>query len=55
MSPSLEYLERCAATTGFQVTPLEKVVRLGALAADVARHPFLGKLLALKGGTALNL
>jgi hypothetical protein len=29
MSPSLEYLERCAAETGFQVTPLEKVVRLG--------------------------
>lgn len=26
MSPSLEYLERCAAETGFQVTPLEKVV-----------------------------
>ena len=55
MSPSLEYLERCAAETGFQVTPLEKVVRLGEMAADVARHPFLGSVLALKGGTALNL
>lgn len=55
MSPSLEYLERCAAETGFQVAPLEKVIRLGELAADVARHPFLGGALALKGGTALNL
>ena len=54
MSPSLEYLERCAAETGFQVTPLEKVVRLAELAANMARHPFLGKALALKGGTALN-
>lgn len=38
MSPSLEYLERCAAETGFQVTPLEKVVRLGEMAADLARR-----------------
>jgi len=55
MSPSLEYLERCAAETGFQVIPIEKVVRLGEVAADVASHPFLGEALALKGGTALNL
>jgi len=55
MSPSLEYLERCSTQTGYQVAPLEKVVRLGELAADVARHPFLGAVLALKGGTALNL
>ena len=55
MSPSLEYLERCAANTGFQIAPLEKVARLGEFAADVARHPFLGSALALKGGTALNL
>lgn len=34
---------------------LEKVARLGELAADVGRHPFLGSVLALKGGTALNL
>jgi hypothetical protein len=34
---------------------LEKVARLGELAADIARHPFLGAVLALKGGTALNL
>jgi predicted nucleotidyltransferase component of viral defense system len=55
MSPSLEYLERCSAETGYQVSPLEKVVRLGELAGDIARHPFLGEALALKGGTALNL
>lgn len=55
MSASLEYLERCAAETGFRVAALEKVVRLGELAADISRHPLLGKALALKGGTALNL
>jgi adenine-specific DNA methylase len=36
---SVEFLERAAAETGFQVEALEKVVRLGELAADVARHP----------------
>ena len=35
--------------------PLEKVIRLGEIAADISRHPFLGNVLALKGGTALNL
>jgi len=55
MSGSLEYLEHCAAETGFQIGPLEKVTRLGELASHIARHTILGKLLALKGGTALNL
>lgn len=55
MNVSLEYLQRCAARTGFRVEPLEKVVRLGVMAADVARHPLLGSVLALKGGTAFNL
>jgi predicted nucleotidyltransferase component of viral defense system len=55
MNVSLEYLERCSAQTGYPVTPLEKVVRLGEMAGDVARHPFLGSVLVLKGGTALNL
>jgi predicted nucleotidyltransferase component of viral defense system len=55
MSVSLEYLERCSAQTGYQVPPLEKGVRLGEMAGDVTRHPFLGSVLALKGGTALNL
>jgi len=55
MSVSLEYLQRCGAETGFQPATLEKVVRLGELAGDIARHPLLGKALALKGGTPLNL
>ena len=55
MNVSLEYLQRCAAQTGYRVEPLEKVVRLGGMAGDVARHPFLGSVLALKGGTAFNL
>jgi len=55
MSVSLEYLQLCSAQTGYAIGPLEKVVRLGEIAADVTRHPFLGKVLALKGGTAVNL
>jgi hypothetical protein len=55
MSVSLEYLQRCSELTGYAIGPLEKVVRLGEIAADISRHPFLGKVLALKGGTALNL
>ena len=55
MSPSLEYLERCSAETGHRVSPLEKVVRLGEIGADLARHPFLGEVLVLKGGTPFNL
>jgi predicted nucleotidyltransferase component of viral defense system len=55
MSVSLDYLQRCGAQTGFQPATLEKVVRLGELAGDIARHPLLGKTLALKGGTPLNL
>ena len=55
ISVSLEYLTQCAAETGYRVESLEKVVRLGDLAGDIARHPFLGRVLALKGGTALNL
>ena len=55
MSVSLEFLQRSAAETGFRPAILEKVVRLGELAGDMGRHPFLGTVLALKGGTALNL
>jgi predicted nucleotidyltransferase component of viral defense system len=55
MPVSLEYLELCSAKSGYSIGPLEKVVRLGDIAADISRHPFLGKALALKGGTALNL
>ena len=55
MSVSLEYLQRCSVQTGYAVPPLEKVVRLGEMAGEIARHPFLRNVLALKGGTALNL
>lgn len=55
MPASLEYLERCAAQTGYQVTVLEKVIRLGEIAIEVGRHATLRGALALKGGTAINL
>jgi hypothetical protein len=34
MNPGLEFLEQCAAETGFRVAALEKVVRLGDVLAD---------------------
>jgi len=55
MTPSLAYLQDCSIRTGYRIGPLEKVVRLGEFVADVSRHPFLGKVLILKGGTVLNL
>ena len=55
MSVSLAYLERCSGDSGFSVSGLEKVVRLGELSAEIGRHPLLSRVLALKGGTALNL
>ena len=55
MTLSLAYLRTCSAQTGYQIGPLEKVVRLGEFAADLFRHPFLGNMLVLKGGTVLNL
>ena len=55
MNLSAEYLDELAADTGFRPETLEKVIRLGELAADIGRHPLLSRVLALKGGTALNL
>ena len=55
MTPSREQLETLAVQTGFQAPALEKVMRLGEIAADIGRHPLLSRVLALKGGTALNL
>jgi predicted nucleotidyltransferase component of viral defense system len=55
MSAGIEHFQHCAAQTGYGIGPLEKVVRLGGLAAEIARHPLLGYVLALKGGTALSL
>jgi predicted nucleotidyltransferase component of viral defense system len=55
MSVSKRRLDELAAATGFRPETLEKVLRLGDILADVGRHPLLGQVLALKGGTALNL
>ena len=55
MSVSREYLSRCAADLGYAESSLEKVIRLGELAGDIAKHGLLGESLALKGGTALQL
>ena len=49
------YLRSQAAVTGFAPDTLEKVLRLLELLGDIDRHPLLSKVLALKGGTALNL
>ncbi len=55
MNRSRAWFEAVAHDTGYRVATLEKVVRLGELATEVGRHPLLGQVLALKGGTALNL
>lgn len=44
-----------ADATGFLPDRLEKVVRLLALAGDIAARPYLASRLALTGGTALNM
>lgn len=41
-------------STGFSEDLIEKVMRLEELLQDIFRHPYLGKRLLLKGGTALN-
>jgi hypothetical protein len=55
MNLSAEHIAGLAAEAGFRPETLEKVIRLGEFAADVGRHPLLSRVLALKGGTALNL
>ena len=55
MNRSRGWFEGVSRETGFRADTLEKVTRLGELAAEVGRHPLLGQVLALKGGTALNL
>jgi predicted nucleotidyltransferase component of viral defense system len=55
MNFSAEHIESLAAEAGFRSDTLEKVIRLGELVADIGRHPLLSRVLALKGGTALNL
>lgn len=53
MNLSAEHILRLATETGFRAETLEKVIRLGELAADIGRHPLLSGVLALKGGTVL--
>jgi len=53
--PSSARLTALAGETGFREETLERVIRLGELAADIRRHPLLAQVLLLKGGTALNL
>lgn len=55
MRPDARELRAAAAVSGFAAETVEKVVRLGELLDEVSRHPLLGHVLALKGGTALNL
>ncbi len=55
MNLSADHIEGLATETGFRPETLEKAIRLGEFAADVGRHPLLSRVLALKGGTALNL
>lgn len=54
-APSAQTLQRIADETGHQPGTLEKVLRLLDLLQEIARDPVLSELLALKGGTALNL
>jgi predicted nucleotidyltransferase component of viral defense system len=51
----MEFLRRCSIETGYRADILEKVIRLGKFANEISEHTFLGRALALKGGTALNL
>ena len=54
MSVSLQFLQRCAAETAYRPGALEKAIRLGEIAADIGRHPFLGTVLALCAMTHLG-
>lgn len=55
MNLSRDELLQLEAATGFRAATLEKVVRMGAVAREIAAHPFLGPRLVLKGGTAIQL
>ena len=55
MNLSRDVIVGLEAETGFRAATLEKVLRLGEVAAGIAEHPFLGPRLVLKGGTAIQL
>lgn len=52
--PTLEDLQQAAKATGFEIEPLEKVIRLFEILDRIRDHPFLSSRMVLKGGTALN-
>lgn len=55
MNLSRERLLAQAASTGFRPEVLEKVLRLVSLLNALSSNPLVGRKIALKGGTALNL
>lgn len=55
MRPDRHRLQLLSQETGFGIGALEKVFRLVELLEDIAKHPYLPKRLALKGGTVINL
>ncbi|MBU3727797.1 MAG: nucleotidyl transferase AbiEii/AbiGii toxin family protein [Phycisphaerales bacterium] len=55
MSLDRDALIAGAAALGFRSETLEKVLRLLELLDEIARDPWVGSRVALKGGTALNL
>jgi predicted nucleotidyltransferase component of viral defense system len=52
---SRDQLQRGAAEGGFQIESYEKIHMLVELLESIRGHPFLGRRMVLKGGTALNL
>ncbi|WP_246799559.1 hypothetical protein [Bradyrhizobium sp. CCBAU 51753] len=52
---SVERLEKIATDVSFQPASVERVIRLIDVLHQIANDREPGKLLALKGGTALNL
>lgn len=55
MRISAERLAAEARATGFRPEMLEKAIHLLRLLESIRSHPYLGRRVALKGGTALNL
>ena len=52
---SLQALKTISAETGFRADTIERVVRLIHVMGELSEHDEIGPLVALKGGTALNL
>lgn len=50
-----DVVESAARNSEFPQDSLEKIMRLARLCDSIAGHPLLSRVLALKGGTALNM